>query len=621
MNVSWMEPLGDAATHWLGTLGWAGVEGGAFILFAWAACRLLRQLSPAARCWLWWLACLKLVLGLVWIWSIPLRVLPASPQPAGMSARFDGGPDPGSRGRGGGYPAGSAASRAAQAGGTEGGVERAPRRSSLLLLFGLWAGGAALLLSLGAWQETVLRRLIARSRPLDASPAGEAARRLGAEMGLAAPVRVVESGEVTSPLVYGLLRPVLVLPLAFRETLDPEELRMVLAHELAHVRRRDLWLALLPTVARALFFFFPPAWLAFREWATAREVACDREAIGITGTPSTRYAEVLLKVVSGDHALEPLKVAAALGATASFHTLRARLLLLKAPAPSGSVSWPAVLWAGGCALLLVLPWRLAPEEKPGIASPPPNAVPWASKEMPADIADVAAREFTAAGDVRKRYFLVGPQPGVEPPDPGYRLLVTLPGGDGSAEFQPFIRRIRKFALPEGYLVAQPVAVAWSREQFERVVWPTRSNPWPGMRFSTEEFVEAVVRDVARRYPVDRRYIFALGWSSGGPPVYALSLAKEKSVTGTFAAMSIFSADWLPPLRDAAGHPFFVLHSPQDRMVPINVAKQASAALREHGARTQLETYAGGHGWRAPVYQNLRRGIRWLEEHHAEPASL
>src|SRR5262249_42979507 len=74
----------------------------------------------------------------------------------------------------------------------------------------------------------------------------------------------------------------------------------------------------------------------------------------------------------------------------------------------------------------------------------------------ADVADIPSKELKAGGDADKRYFLIGPNKDAKGPTDGYGLVVILPGGDGSAEFNPFVRRIYKNALPDGYLAAQPV---------------------------------------------------------------------------------------------------------------------------------------------------------------------
>ena len=83
-----------------------------------------------------------------------------------------------------------------------------------------------------------------------------------------------------------------------------------------------------------------------------------------------------------------------------------------------------------------------------------------------------AVERTVDGNDKKRYFQIGPSKTAKQPADGWKLLLILPGGDGSAEFHPFCRRIHKNALPDGYVVAQLVAPKWSNNR-NRVVWPTK----------------------------------------------------------------------------------------------------------------------------------------------------
>src|SRR5262245_14481440 len=150
-----------------------------------------------------------------------------------------------------------------------------------------------------------------------------------------------------------------------------------------------------------------------------------------------------------------------------------------------------------------------------------------------DVADVVSRDLRAGKDSHKRYFLIeSPKAGTAPKE-GYGLLVVLPGGDGSADFHPFVKRISKNAVPEGYVVAQPVAVKWTEGQ--EIVWPTAKDRVEGMKFSTEEFIDAVIEDVAGKYKLDPRRVFTLTWSSSGPAGYAASLGCTR-VTGSFIAM-------------------------------------------------------------------------------------
>jgi predicted esterase len=233
-----------------------------------------------------------------------------------------------------------------------------------------------------------------------------------------------------------------------------------------------------------------------------------------------------------------------------------------------------------------------------------------------DVADVVSRELRAGKDEHKRYFLVEPPRNVRTPKKGYGLVMVLPGGDGSADFHPFIKRIYKNAVPEGYVLAQPVAVKWTEEQ--EIVWPTDKNRVEGMRFSTEDFIEAVIKDVAGKYKLDPERVFTLSWSSSGPAAYAASLTSSR-ITGSFIAMSVFKPDLLPPLDRAKGHAYFLYHSPDDAVCPFRMAEQAEEELKENGAKVKLETYDGGHGWRGNLYDSIREGIEWLEKNHATRA--
>lgn len=271
-----------------------------------------------------------------------------------------------------------------------------------------------------------------------------------------------------------------------------------------------------------------------------------------------------------------------------------------------SSGWRMVLLAG-----LTAGVALAQEEAP---KPMPES-------MPEDVASVPAVELVAPGDEAMRYFLIGgsgeaqeePVKGVKP----RKLLIVLPGGDGSADFHPFVRRIHKNVLDDKWLVAQLVAPVWSEGQAEKLVWPTDKNKWPKMRFSTEEYLDAVIEDVESRYAVDPEKVFTLSWSSGGPAAYAAALTKGSKITGSFVAMSVFKPDQLPSLKAAKGKAFYLLHSPDD-FIPIRMAEDAEKRLTKQRAEVRLQTYEGGHGWRGNVYGNMRDGIAWLENHHGKP---
>ena len=238
-------------------------------------------------------------------------------------------------------------------------------------------------------------------------------------------------------------------------------------------------------------------------------------------------------------------------------------------------------------------------------------------EIPEDIQDVPATDVRVEGDPKKRYFLIGLDEAAQAPPGGYRLLVVLPGGDGGEAFSPFIRRMHKQALPDGWLVAQMVAPSWDARQKRVNVWPTEKSRYPGAAFTTETFFDAMIADVQARARIDPAHIYLLAWSSGGPPAYAISLREDSPVAGAFIAMSV-SRVTEAGKPNAAGKSFYLLQSPDDKVTRFSEAQKARAALAAAGARVHLENYAGGHGWRGPVWDMISDGITWLQGDAAKP---
>jgi hypothetical protein len=78
----------------------------------------------------------------------------------------------------------------------------------------------------------------------------------------------------------------LILPLALISTLSPEQLRFILLHELAHIRRGDYLVNLLQLMVEALWFFNPAVWWLSRQIRLEREACCDAVAIELSGAPA-----------------------------------------------------------------------------------------------------------------------------------------------------------------------------------------------------------------------------------------------------------------------------------------------------------------------------------------------
>lgn len=241
----------------------------------------------------------------------------------------------------------------------------------------------------------------------------------------------------------------------------------------------------------------------------------------------------------------------------------------------------------------------------------------AAADIAEDIADMKVQDLRAGGDEKKRYFTI--QRHAEPPKDGWRTLFVLPGGAGDAQFQPFITRIAKHALPEGYLVVQLVAPVWTPQQAQNIVWPSAKSGVQEMKFSTVDFFLAVRSELAKAYKLDSRYSFTLTWSSSGMSGYEFSLLPKSGITGTFVAMSVFHPKQLPALAAAKGHPYFIYHSPQD-FIPIAHPEAARDALKKAGAIVKFQTYEGGHGWHGNIFGDIRKSIEWLEQQTAHGAA-
>jgi Zn-dependent protease with chaperone function len=103
---------------------------------------------------------------------------------------------------------------------------------------------------------------------------------------------VFESPAVAAPVTAGIVSPCVLLPVTWRAWPE-DKLQAVLAHENAHIARRDSLVALLAQANRAIFWFHPLAWWLERTLAVTAEHACDETAARQVGQPR-RYAEVLL---------------------------------------------------------------------------------------------------------------------------------------------------------------------------------------------------------------------------------------------------------------------------------------------------------------------------------------
>lgn len=163
--------------------------------------------------------------------------------------------------------------------------------AGLLLRAGcvVWAVGAAALVLVFCAQYLRLAAVLRTARAL---PTAALASCL-AQAGLRRPVPVVYTRAVNSPMVFGLLRPRVLLP-AELEKLEQQR-RYILLHELVHVRRRDYAILQVCNLALALHWFNPVVWLARELMAQDIERACDEKVLALlSSTQQLDYAQTLV---------------------------------------------------------------------------------------------------------------------------------------------------------------------------------------------------------------------------------------------------------------------------------------------------------------------------------------
>ncbi len=309
-----VEALNRLAIAWVG-VAWAVVWQSTLLVGVFALVALgMRRSSPSLRYWFWQIAAIKLLVMPLWSVSI---LLPATP-PRRTSASVDSWPVARSGGQIGlrsedrrlardqdvaadGLP------HERQASGPW--IARVEWQTWLFLGWGFAVVNQTVAIG---YQLCRLKRLLRQTAPGDDPDLLALVDELSGRIGLQRRPSVMIIDDEGSPFVCGLWHPSLVLPRGLTRSLDPELLRSVLLHELAHIRRRDLLWDWIPATARLLYFFHPAAHFIVARARLERELACDQTAMVLTGQGAAGYASTLVEIVS--RSSRPPALRAALGA-------------------------------------------------------------------------------------------------------------------------------------------------------------------------------------------------------------------------------------------------------------------------------------------------------------------
>jgi len=269
-----------------------------------------------------------------------------------------------------------------------------------LVLLAIWGAGCVLML-LTWWVRW--RRLAAVVSAAPAMQQGRelaALRRLEAITGIMTPVTMVASTSTSAvePGVFGIQNPVLLWPTTISDRLTDAQIDAILAHELAHLRRRDNLAAAVHMTVQSVFWFHPLTWWIGARLVEERERACDEEVLRLGSEPQA-YAESLLKTCEVCIEMHPACAAGVTGAD-----LKKRIAgIMSSHAGDALHPWKKVLIATAALTAVAGPLAVGAMNAPALHAQTSIAAPGAPMKF-----EVASVKPNKSGEMGVR---MGIQPG------------------------------------------------------------------------------------------------------------------------------------------------------------------------------------------------------------------
>jgi beta-lactamase regulating signal transducer with metallopeptidase domain len=227
--------------------------------------------------------------------------------------------------------------------------------------FMLWAAFALAGLARVVVATIQLRKLRSAAVAVDMKSLPSELRKLVDDARKSRSISLLVSQSLEVPTAIGFHKPAIILPAWLLESTPQEELKYILLHELAHLRRRDDWTNLAQKVLKALLFFLPSVWWIERRLSLEREMACDDAVLAHSGTPRG-YAECLAHVAERSFLRRQLALAqAAVGRVRQLTARVATILDPNRPQRTRHFWKPAIPVVMVLAGLCALPASFTPE--------------------------------------------------------------------------------------------------------------------------------------------------------------------------------------------------------------------------------------------------------------------
>jgi beta-lactamase regulating signal transducer with metallopeptidase domain len=197
-------------------------------------------------------------------------------------------------------------------------------------------------------------------------------RKQAASIGLSCVPAVAFCERISVPIVFGIMRPMILLPATLVSGLSSDQIRALVTHELSHIRRYDLLVNLLQRIVEAVLFFHPAVWFVSRRISMERENVAD-DAVLAAGWPPIRYADALVRMAELSSTLRTpgvtMQVAALAAVGSSSSEFKRRIIRLLDGSPSSQIRLShsgifAMALATASLLMTPVAFQLAAENVP-----------------------------------------------------------------------------------------------------------------------------------------------------------------------------------------------------------------------------------------------------------------
>lgn len=352
-----IDVLNELSLGWTKAIWPAFWQGGLAIAIVLVICRAFRKIPAHIQCWLWRLAFIKLLIA---GWISPIELCWLEHNTVVAAARSPGI-----------WPIESSVAtqpELRQHAPEQVPLQTAADRSSLTLwscLFLVWLLGVLASVSNLIRRCVRIRKLRLQLDACDEADIQDRLTMLGRRLRLRRVPEVRISRDANGPFLLGFFAPTIVIPCDVLSSSAADELDALFAHELAHIKRRDLAWNWLPSLVETLYFFHPAVWLAKREWRLAQEIATDQLAIRGSQLNVTRYSRSLLSIIEKCPNRQ-VRSQFVVSVSETYAQLKRRIIAMR-DFQDISVTWRFVHAASVLAIAFVgvLPWKLI-AQTPGI---------------------------------------------------------------------------------------------------------------------------------------------------------------------------------------------------------------------------------------------------------------